>query len=107
MFAQPNWQNNIYLAAEYCTEEKLRADDWFSLYITIKSEEGARVYQKVLEETKSLKDILGISAFELVPWVTTDSRHNKKAAEDLFQTVCNLYRVSSTGQIEGKAETDW
>jgi len=95
-FDHPSFKTNTYLASEYCSEEKLPADEWFDIVTTVKSPDGNAIYKTVLDITEQFKADLSLESLDPIPWVTLKAnKHSKRAADDLLQTVCNEYLVQN------------
>src|SRR5690606_15379972 len=100
IFNHPQFKDNAYAAAEYCTEETLLNDEWFDLLTTVKSEEGNKIYKTVLDATNKFLADNGYETFSIIPCVTLDNKkHSTRAADDLLKAVCENYSVSNFAHI--------
>lgn len=92
-FNQPSFKENIYDAAEYCTNEVLQADEWVDLDILAKSAEGGKMYAEVVKVTDKLKTDIGNTTLSTIPWVSIGDSPSlsRMALNDLLPTVCALY----------------
>jgi hypothetical protein len=63
------------------------------IIVEVNTTDGDQVYKAVQNKTQDLKEKLGVTQLERIPWITLDGHHSLKAQNDFFQSVCELYQV--------------
>lgn len=95
VFTHLYWTSNIYTASEVCMDEELRYDEYVYIWEEAKSQNGSDLYKVMQQKTDEMKNKSGISGdLELIPFVTLNEIQSRRTQFDLFQTACDLYKVS-------------
>ena len=95
VFAHLYWTSNIYTASKVCIDEELRYDEYDYILKEAKSQNGSDLYKVMQQKTDEMKNKSGISGdLELIPFVTLNEIQSRRTQFDLFQTACDLYKVS-------------
>ncbi len=93
VFNHPQWNDDYHEAGKYCADNYLPIDDWMEIIIEVNSTLGDQIYKNVQNKTQNLKDRLGTTQLERIPWITLDGHHNLRIQNDLLQSVCEIYQV--------------
>jgi hypothetical protein len=93
VFSHPQWNDDFYEAGKYCTDNYLPIDDWIEIIVELNTTYGNQIYQTVQNKTQDLKDKLGSTQLQWIPWITLDGHHSLRIQNDLLQSVCELYQV--------------
>ena len=93
VFTHPQWIDDYLAAGKYCSDNYLPNDEWNDILLEVNTTTGDQIYQIVQKKTQDLKDKLGSTQLERIPWITLDGHHSLRIQNDLLQSVCELYQV--------------